>query len=142
MAKTFLLIRFDNFPKQEVSTLLLKFREENDVPQFITTPTTLFTFFKSKFSHKDIYIELAQITPPLAFFLIDVTDNDFAINLPESVSMELIKYLGKNKINKGEYQSLEDKSLDELKPMLAEAIESENYELCSKIQAIINEKTK
>ncbi|HNQ20194.1 MAG TPA: hypothetical protein PKI46_03925, partial [Bacteroidales bacterium] len=99
------------------------------------------TIFKSNFQHKEIYMELAKITPPVAFFLVDVTDQDFAINLPEDITYPLMEYLGKKKINKAEYDSLENKTEKELNQMLQEAIESENYELCSKIQSIINTKT-
>jgi len=141
MQKTFLLIRFDKFPREEVTKTLIKFSIENDKPQFIATPSTMITIFKSNFQHKEIYMELAKITPPVAFFLVDVTDQDFAINLPEDITYPLMEYLGKKKINKAEYDSLENKTEKELNQMLQEAIESENYELCSKIQSIINTKT-
>lgn len=142
--KTYFLIRFDRFPRQEVTKILMKYMNEEEKPQFITTPSTLITIFKSESSYKEIYSALGKIEPPVAFFLIDVSDADVAIHMPENITLPIMEYLGKRKINKVEYatdESLKNSSKEELQTMLNEALENEQYELCSKIQNILNFKS-
>ena len=136
----YFLIRFDRFPRKEVTDVLMNFFEGTETPQFISTPSTMITIFKSSTGYKKIYSALGKVTPPIAFFLIDVTGADLAIHMPEDVTIPLMNYLGKNLVSKAEYSSLQDKTVEELQSMLDEAISNEQYELCSKINAIISSK--
>lgn len=136
----YFLIRFDRFPRKEVTDVLMNFFEGTETPQFISTPSTMITIFKSSTGYKKIYSALGKVTPPIAFFLIDVTDSDLAIHMPEDVTIPLMNYLGKNLVSKAEYSNLQDKTVEELQSMLDEAISNEQYELCSKINAIISSK--
>ena len=55
--------------------------------------------------------------------------------------MPLVDYLGKQKINKAEYQDIQYLKEADLQKMLDEALSNEDYELCSRIQEVINSKS-
>jgi hypothetical protein len=142
--KTFLLIRFDKLTSSdtadEILVALSDMIEINNI-QAIKTPSTDIFIFKSEYKHKEIYIALGKIKPVVAFFLIDVSDVDFCIHMPEQITKVLMEFLGKNYINKAEYS--EDLSLKELQKSLQDAVEDQNYELAAEIRdKISNKQTK
>ena len=131
--KTFFLIRFDRVPRRDVSQILIQFIE-GETPQFISTPSTMITIFKSTTHYEDIYKALGALKPITAFFLIDVTGVDLAIHMPEDVTIPLMQFLGKSLINKAEYLPIDSMTLSELNRNLKDAISNENYELASQLR--------
>lgn len=135
--KTFFLIRFDRTPRRDVSEVLIQFIE-GETPQFISTPSTMITIFKSTSNYKDIYKALGALKPITAFFLIDVTGVDLAIHMPEEVTIPLMQFLGKSLINKAEYLPIDNMTIKELNRNLKDAISNEDYELASRLRDRIN----
>lgn len=131
--KTFLLIRFNKNASEDVILLnsISEFIYNNKI-HCIDTPSTMLLLFKSEFRHKDIYIALGKIKPVVAFFLIDVTENDFCINMPEELTKQLMEFLGKNYVNKAEYS--DDLDLKDLEKSLQDAIDEQKYELAAEIR--------
>jgi hypothetical protein len=131
--KTFLLIRFNRVPEEDVILInTINGLTYNNQIKCIETPSTILVLFKSKHRHKEIYIEIGKIKPIVAFFLIDITDVDFCINMPDMITQELMTFLGKSYVNKAEYS--EDLSINELKKLLQDAIDDQNYELAAGIR--------
>jgi hypothetical protein len=131
--KTFLLIRFNRVPAEDVVLInTINGVTYNNQIHCIETPSTILILFKSEHKHKEIYIEIGKIKPIVAFFLIDITDVDFCINMPDKITSDLMEFLGKNYVNKAEYS--EDLSLKELEKSLQDAIDDQNYELAAGIR--------
>jgi len=149
--KSYLLIRFDRYPREDVNRVLSYYIDEEldkkDQPQFIASPGALYTFFKSAYKFENIYQSLAELDPPAAFFFFDITDTPVALHFPEQVAKPLREYLGKDKKVKlsdiqseKELKDLRKMNMTELQNLLKMAIDNEEYEKCEVIQNVINEK--
>ena len=135
--KTFLIIRFDKTIENTVDPVfstLFDFLLDKDLNNlsYIIQSSTSVIIFKSECKHKEIYLALGKIIPVVAFFLIDVTETDFCIHMPEPITSKLKEFLGKNYVNKAEYS--EDLSLKQLEKSLQDAIDDQNYELAAGIR--------
>lgn len=129
--KKYFLIRFDKEPRKDVNQALITFIETEDT-QFIATPSTMLTLFKSSTPYNVIWKALGALRPVTAFFLIDVTDCDFAIHMPDDLTKKISEFLGTRIVNQEEYLPTED--VVELNKRLKQAIAEEQFELAATIR--------
>lgn len=129
--KTVFFCRFDRAPRQEVNKVIMDFA--SDRPEFMSSPGCLITIFHTEGEIQEIDEAIKKIEPPVAYFLIDISDKKMELNFPEEFAVPIANYIGLYKYkNKNKIHKLNKEDLEKL---LEECIENEEYEKAAEIQA-------
>lgn len=132
---TLFLCRFDRAPRQEVNNTIMKFA--TDKPEFMSAPGCLITIFHTNSELQEVDQHLKAVNPPVAYFLMDISEKNIELNFPEEFAIPLANYMGLYKYkNKDKLHKL---NIEDLEKLLQECLELEDYEKAAKIRNQINE---